>query len=194
MMASNLMLQANFVDTNRPAFSITNVTAGQRVSNAEFIVKGTAGDNWRSATCVSSSTASGWNRRRTSTWTNWTAGVTLVPGTNTVAAYAVDTSGNMSVTNTVRFDFVATNLTVQLAGLGTITPNYSNALLQVGANYTMTAVVAVRGLRSPTGRVGPTLPLTVLTNGPILQFMMASNLVLQANFVDTNRPVSASPM
>jgi len=34
-------------------------------------------------------------------WTNWTGSLTLTPGTNTVQAYAVDTSGNASVTNKV---------------------------------------------------------------------------------------------
>ena len=35
------------MDTNKPTVSITNPTAGQRVSNAVFTVKGTASDNWQ---------------------------------------------------------------------------------------------------------------------------------------------------
>ena len=191
VMASNLVLQANFVDTNRPVISITNVTAGMQISNANFIVKGTATDNVAVASVYFQLNTSGWSSATSFNGSNWTAAVTLVPGTNTMAAYAVDTSGNVSVTNTVKCDYVVSApLTVQLTGRGTITPNYSNAVLQVGANYTVTAgVVSGSGFAFTNWTGGTNLPLTVLTNGPILQFVMASNLVLQANFVDTNRPV-----
>ncbi|MFZ0826927.1 MAG: hypothetical protein WAO02_05855 [Verrucomicrobiia bacterium] len=48
----------------------------------------------------------GWSGATTANgWTNWSANVTLIPGVNTVAAYAVDQSGNVSVTNSVTFDF-----------------------------------------------------------------------------------------
>ncbi len=190
VMASNLVLQANFVDTNRPVISITNVTAGMQISNANFIVKGTATDNVAVASVYFQLNTSGWSSATSFNGTNWTAAVTLAPGTNTIAAYAVDTSGNVSVTNTVKFDYVVSApLTVQLTGKGTITPNYSNAVLQVGVNYTVTAgVVSGSGFAFTNWTGGTNLPLTVLTNGPILQFVMASNLVLQANFVETNRP------
>jgi hypothetical protein len=48
---------------------------------------------------------SAWKAATTSdTWTNWTAKATLKPGTNTVQAYAVDTSGNISPTNSSKID------------------------------------------------------------------------------------------
>ena len=49
--------------------------------------------------------------------------MTLLPGTNTVAIYALDTSGNVSGTNTIRFVYVLTApLTVSTNGRGTLQP------------------------------------------------------------------------
>ena len=44
---SNLTLQANFVETNRPTLMITAPTAGQHMTNAIATVAGTASDNWK---------------------------------------------------------------------------------------------------------------------------------------------------
>ena len=52
-------------------------------------------------------------------WTNWTAAVSLVPGTNIVSAYALDTCGNLSTVSNVSFNFVVTNqLQIHAIGLG----------------------------------------------------------------------------
>ena len=57
-------------------------------------------------------------------WTNWTANLTLTPGTNTIQAYAVDTTGNFSTTNTVRFFYLVLKpLTVQICGMGSPIPS-----------------------------------------------------------------------
>jgi uncharacterized repeat protein (TIGR03803 family) len=189
MMASNLMLQANFVDVARPTLSITNVTAGMNVSNAAFTVKGIAGDNVTVASVLYSLNNTGWSNALTSNnWTNWSGAVTLLPGTNTIAAYAVDTSGNASITNTLKFVYVVTNqLQVSVAGLGSVSPNYSNAWLVVGRSYSLTATPA-SGFKFTNWTGGTSLPLSVITNGATVQFLMASNLTLQANFVDVTRP------
>ena len=193
LMVSNLMLQANFVDTNRPALAITNVTAGLQVSNANFVVRGWATDNVAVASVYFQLNTTGWSNATSYNGTNWTAAVTLVPGTNTVAAYAVDTHGNFSPTNSVAFDYVVSALlTVGTNGVGSLSPNDNNALLQVGKNYSITATaVTGAGFMFTNWTGGTTLPLTFLTNGATVQFLMASNLMLQANFVDTNRPALA---
>ena len=51
-----------------------------------------------------------------------------------------------------------------MAGLGTITPNYSNAVLAVGQNYTMTATPGT-GFTFTNWTGGSELPLEWLTNG-----------------------------
>ena len=191
MMASNLTLQANFVDTNKPAVSITNLASGQRVSNAVFTVKGTASDNWQVSNVVCQLNGGAWsNAASANVWTNWTAAVNLAPGTNTVAAYAVDTSGNVSTTNSVSFQFVATNqLQIRASGLGTISPNYSNAWLEIGRNYSITSAPAsgftfANWVASTNWIGGATTTKTNLT------FMMASNLTLLVNFLDVTKPTN----
>jgi hypothetical protein len=188
-MVSNLMLHATFLDTNRPALSITNLVSGQRLSNAVFTVKGTASDNWQVGNVLCQIDGGGWNSATNiNNWTNWSAGVTLVPGTNTVAAYSVDTSGNLSTTSSVSFQYVVTNqLGVRITGLGTISPNYSNAWLNIGQNYSITSAPASGFIFTnwtvSTNWIGGTTATS--TN---LQFMMQSNLTLQAGFVETNKP------
>ena len=190
LMASNLMLQASFIDIAKPTLSITNLTAGQRVSNAVYTAKGKASDNWQVSNVWYQLVGSGWNQATNiNHWTNWSAeNLQLTPGTNTFLAYAVDTTGNRSTTNSVSFQYVVSApLQVQLTGKGTLSPNYSNAALAIGTNYTMTATPGT-GFRFTNWTGGTTLPLALLTNGTTLQFRMQSNLVLQANFIDIAKP------
>ena len=62
-MTSNLVLQANFVDIQRPVVAITTPTLSQRIlgSNAFYTVRGTATDNG----CV----ASVWVQVNDAVWT-----------------------------------------------------------------------------------------------------------------------------
>jgi len=186
MMASNLTLQASFTDTNRPVLSITNLTAGQRWSNLVFTARGTATDNWQVASVQIQLNGGTWTNATGTT--NWSAPLTLTPGTNKFAAFATDTTGNNSMTNSLSFQYVVTNLlTVQATGLGTISPNYSNAWLNIGQNYSMTATPAsgfvVTNWTISTNWLGGRI-----TNNATVQFMMASNLTLQVNFADVTKP------
>ena len=185
-MQSNLILQANFIDTSKPVLAITNLTAGQRLSNSVFIVRGTATDNWQVSNVWYQLVGNDW---ATATGTNnWSALVNLTPGTNILLACAVDNTGNRSMTNTVSFQYVvSTPLQVQLTGLGTLSPNYSNAVLAVGTNYSMTATPGT-GFMFTNWMGGTSLPLGWLTNRTTAQFRMQSNLILQANFIDTSKP------
>jgi len=184
-MASNLTFTANFIDTNKPTFSITNLIAGQRLSNGVFTVKGTASDNWLMSNVVYQLNGGAWSNAVTvNSWMNWSADLVLMPGTNTILAYAADSSGNTSATNTLKFQFVVTNqLQLFTTGLGTISPNYSNAWLEVGRNYSITSAPAAGFMfTSWTSSQG------WASNAAPLIFMMASNLTLTANFFDTNKP------
>src|SRR5208283_924459 len=141
-MQPNLVYTANFVDVQKPVVSIVSPASNQQWTNGTFTVTGKAGDNVAVGAVYWSLNGSGWTAVTTgNNWTNWTAGVTLSPGTNTVQAYAVDTSGNISPTNTVNFEYVVRMpLTMHLVGLGTVNPNCTNGtLLAINENYTMSA-------------------------------------------------------
>jgi alpha-galactosidase len=170
-------------DPLRPTLGITAPTPNQRWSNAVFSVKGTAGDNLRVVE-VRCRTNGVWGLAQTGNgWTNWTVDVALAPGTNVVSAYAVDVAGNKSATNTASFVYVANEqLAVQATGPCTLSPNYSNAVLEVGKNYTMTANIG--GGYVLSNWVGSVLGNVVLvSNAATVAFMMQSNLVLRANII-----------
>ena len=188
-MVTNLQLQANFLDTNKPVLSITNLTAGQHVSNAVFTVQGTASDNWQVGNVTYQINTTGWsNAISGNSWSNWSAAVNLLPGTNTLAAYAVDTTGNRSGTNTLNFVYiVSAPLQIRITGLGTLSPNYSNAVLAIGQNYSITSAPA-SGFVFTNWLVSTNWIGGAAVTGTNLQFMMQSNLTLQANFLDVTKP------
>ena len=186
-MMPDLVLTANFVDIVRPTVSITNLLPGGSVSNRLFTLKGKAGDNLSVSNVCYNLNSSGWSAAATANnWTNWSAPLTLTAGTNTVSVYAVDTTGNLSVTNTVKFRYVVSGiLTVRTNGKGSINPALNGALLQIGKSYTLTAAPG-------TGFVFTNWTEwdgSIVTNKPALSFVMASNLAFTANLIDVSKPV-----
>ena len=190
VMQSNLVLQANFLDIQKPTNSIISPTPRQLWSNNVFTVTGKASDNVAVATVFYSVNNAAWTNATTANnWSNWTATANLISGTNNIQAYAVDTSGNVSATNSVKIiAILGTPLQVRIAGKGTLSPNYSNAVLQIGNIYKMTAKAAkgfaFRNWTVSTNWIGGTI-----TNNATVQFTMASNLTLQATFADVTAPV-----
>jgi hypothetical protein len=196
-MAPGLDLEAVLGDVAPPSVAITSPTANQPVTTNYFLIRGTASDNAAVASVWYQLNGEGW---LTASGTNsWSAPAYLNPGTNVVQVYAVDTSGNLSPTNTVRFVFVDdSRITVSLNGQGTVSPNYNGQLLQVGQTYTMTAapaagfaftdwteILSVVGVAQPA--VGSDLAF-VLTNSPTVRFAMTPGLDLVANFADIAPP------
>lgn len=179
-------------DLTKPTLSITNpVKSGLLWSNVTFTVQGKAADNASVSNVVYSLNQGEWKNAETENgWTNWSAELDLIPGTNTIAAYAVDMSGNRSVTNTTKLVYYLTDvLTVRTNGnlKVSIKPAYNGARLQIGVNYSITASsssVPGFGLLNWTDGSNH-----ILTNKPTLKFMMVSNLVLTANLGDNGKPV-----
>jgi hypothetical protein len=192
-MSPNLTFTANFLDMRKPTVSIVSPKLNEHWSNSVFTVSGKASDNVGVADVYYSLNGSGWTSASTGNgWTNWTANAALVPGTNTIAAYAVATSGNVSTTNKVNFLYVVPEpLNVRINGLwpaggaavtpGEVSPDYNGAMLDVGVNYAMSA-------RAESGFAFTNWTGSWTTNGATLRFRMTTNLTFTANFVDIRKP------
>src|SRR5215831_15725406 len=182
-----VLLDGNSASASLVNCSITNLAAGQRLSDEMFAVKGTASGNLPVASVYYQLNNDGWNLATGTT--NWAAQLALVPGTNQVAAYAMDNTGNRSLTNRVSFQYVVTNqLQVQIVGKGTITPYYSNAWLEVGRNYSVTATPGV-GFVFTNWVLATNFEGGRVVSNATVQFTMEPNLTLTAYFRDTQLPV-----
>jgi uncharacterized repeat protein (TIGR02543 family) len=172
----------NFVDLTKPALRIASPRNRLVVTDPALTLSGTASDNdaiaavWCQLNANACTQAAG--------TTNWSLGLTLLPGPNTLRACAVDRSGNWSATNSVTVTYkLSAPLTLYKVGRGTLSPNYTNQqMLQIGQGYKLTATAAT-GFKFE-GWTGS------MTNGSkTLNFTMASNLTFIATFLDNKPPV-----
>jgi len=170
----------------KPTLTIAHPTPNERLSNAVLTVSGKTKDKFAVASVLYQLNGTGWNvAQAANAWTNWSASVKLTPGTNILQAYALDSYGNVSLTNTVKFHYIlSAPITVLTNGRGTVAPNYNGQLLAIDETYTMTA-------RPQRGFAFTNWTGSVSKTNPKLTFVMASNLTFTANFVDVSRPVMA---
>ena len=186
----SLLLAAGITPANaaNPTLAITNLTAGQALGSAAFTVRGTAKGGAGVTNVFYSLNNTGWsNAASANGWTNWSADLTLTPGTNSFIAYAQDRNGNHSATNKVNFAYVVlTPLTVRTNGTGSISPNYDGVALQIGKFYSMTATSPVAGFGLQTWTDASN---NIVTNNATLKFVMAANLIYTANMGDVTKPL-----
>jgi len=165
-----------------PTIKITTPSQNSVVKKAALTVKGTASGNVAISQVHYQLNDNGWFLATPSSgWSNWSAKVTLPPGTNTIQAYAEDITGFLSLTGSVSFvcGITGAPVVVHINGDGSVSPNYNGQPLQVGQTFTMTA---------KAGKSSFFFNWTdgddnVLADTPRLDFVMESNLVLNANFV-----------
>jgi hypothetical protein len=165
-----------FPETFAPTLSIVTPLPGQRITNAPINLTGHASDNVR--------VQSVWYQVNNGAWTpasgtsNWSASVSgLIAGTNVVAAYALDSSGNYSPTKRVSFFVVVpSTLTLITNGIGGITHAFAGNSLEVGRTYSVTAVPGA-------GQAFSNWVGSVSSSSATLSFVMQSNMVLQADFI-----------
>jgi hypothetical protein len=167
-------------DLTRPTVSIQSPANGARIVSPEITVKGTASDNALAEGAQYQLNGGAFQDALTTNVArsiNWSAMVTLQPGSNNFAVKSVDTSANESIPVSRNFFFVVSNIVTLLAnGAGVISPDLNGLGLEIGRRYTVTA------LPSP-GNVFSNWTGDLHSNGARLTFLMQSNLMLQANFV-----------
>jgi len=197
------------VEIQEPTLTITAPASGVVLSNLTLTATGTSG-NSVDATGIAAVfveyTGVGFVEALTSNnWTNWSAPVSLAPGHDVISAYAVSSNGLFSSTNSVTVDLpvVATNqgnksygkLLVQINPPGPasspnkVSPADNGKLILLGAHVALTAVPG-RNQIFVNWLSGTNVPYTNTTS-PTLKFIMASNMVVQANF-KTNVFLSAA--
>jgi hypothetical protein len=183
VMEQNLMLQANFVDTAPPELTITSPSPGEHWSSAAFTITGTATDNAAVAGVFYSLNGAGWSSAGTGNgWANWSAAVTLIQGTNTLAAYAVDTSGNISPTNTLSFVYV---IVPPATCTVTLSPSPLSGGKVTGAGTYKTGTSRSVSATAGTGYVFAdwTENGSVVATSATYSFTLSSDRTLVANFV-----------
>ena len=173
--AFDLSPNLNATDTRPPIVAFTTPAANAVVTDANLTVRGTASDSLGIAR-VACAVGAGGFQPATGT-TAWSATVPLEIGTNIVFVVAHDASSNVSAIVSRKFvRLAASPLNLTVTGAGTVLPDLDGATLILGKSYVVTAKPATRNFF-----VGWTGGLAA--SGPRLQFLMQSNLTLQANFV-----------
>jgi hypothetical protein len=187
LMQSNLTLTAVFQDTNRPVLSVSNLVANQRISNTVYVVRGSAKDNVGVSNVLYQLNEGDW--RRASGTTNWEAPIELRAGSNIFQVYALDAAGNTNVVKSLKCTCVpSAQVQLSTVGQGGFSPDYRNAWLQLGRNWSITAYPS-NGHRFDRWLVATNLDVGVVVTNRTLSFLMQSNLTLTAVFLDTNRPI-----
>jgi hypothetical protein len=169
-------------DNTGPTVSITSPPDGFIVTTPEVVFQGTAYDSSGVAGVrfgVDRPDGAGFGGQRATGTTSWTADVQgLGGGTNVVRIFAWDTQGNSTVVTNHIYFFQQTPLTVAVNGAGAVKPNLDGTVLESGKLFQMTE-------KPVKGSVFAGWTGDITSSQTTLNFMMRSNLVIQANFVPT---------
>ena len=118
---------------------------------------------------------------------NHSVGFSTINGWTTPSNQMVSVNANSTTTASSTYVAETNQLQIRTIGLGTISPNYSNAWLQINMSYSMTATAAT-GFAFTNWIISTNWVGGVVSNSATLNFVMQSNLTLLANFVETNKP------
>jgi plastocyanin len=168
-------------DTVRPTVTLQFPIGLQRVTNTVFGtlgIFGTTHDNVGVTDVQVQLNDGPWMPATLNgTHTSWSLASSPKARTNIYRVYATDVSNNHSVTNQARFiDVVTSPLTLITNGIGGISRNFAGLTPEVGRTYTMTAVAG-------PGQVFAGWVQDVTSSKATLNFIMQSNMTIQANFI-----------
>jgi uncharacterized lipoprotein YddW (UPF0748 family) len=114
---------------------------------------------------------------------NWSANITLLPGTNNLIVKSVDGGGNSSTQILWKVFYVVNSpLTVNIIGSGQV-QNPNGTILEVGKGYKLTAFVGPGTNAVFTNWTSVANGVTNLSFAPVLNFTMQSNLAVTARFI-----------
>jgi hypothetical protein len=169
-------------ETVKPTVTITVPQRDGIVQGAEMALQGNAADNAGLAR-VEYQLGEGAFQLATGT-TNWTAQVSLSPGTNVIRVRSVDWSGNQSLpaTRTIFYE-VLRPLTLQVTAGGKVMGVTNGQMLAIGRAFTATAT-------PDAGYVFAGWSGDVSSERPKLVFKMTAGLTLRANFIPNPFKVS----
>jgi len=176
IMQSNMVLVANFRETQRPTVTITTPINNSKLGSNTVTMIGKATDVWV-VTNVSYSVNSGqWTKAAsTSGYTNWTASVSLNSRTNTVLIYAQNLGGIYSLTNhltVINTNSVTLNLTINLS-------TKTKSIKLVGGNPTRQGVTL--NLEISNAGKGQVEYSTDLIHWNVLTNFAGTNQIMQIN-------------
>jgi peptidyl-prolyl cis-trans isomerase A (cyclophilin A) len=164
-----------------PKLSFTNLAANARITNTgitQIQFGGTTTNALPVAAVYWRFNHAGWNLAASADeWKHWnTSALTPAAGSNVLEAYAMDTNGTLSATQSVQFSYFQNYLlSLSTNGSGKITLNQKSASLPAGARVTATATPAANWIF--TGWSGD-----AASNTAAITLVLRTNLSLQASF------------
>lgn len=174
------VVECVLVDHTGPKVTITGPAAGTKFLQLPVLVKGTAADNIRiDSIMYTVQNANGTlGPLRAAGTTAWTATIgSAAPGTNIVTVTAIDANGNQSVPVSRSFFYAfGSRLAIVSSGSGTVKPDLSGQILEIGKSYSLTGVPA-------KGYVCGGWSGDVSCTSAGLTFTMSSNMVLRVSFI-----------
>jgi hypothetical protein len=179
--ATNSIIVHVVPDTVRPTVTLQYPIGLQRVTNrvdGTVPIFGATSDNVGVTDVEIQLNDGPWmSANLNSTKTGWSIPSTPKARTNIYRVFATDVSNNHSVTNVGRFiDVVTSPLTLITNGIGGISRNFTGLTPEVGRTYTLTAVAG-------PGQVFSGWSQDVTSSKATLNFIMQSNMTIQANFI-----------
>ncbi len=171
----------NAPDVLRPTIAIVAPKANAQITSPEVTARGWVTDN---VGILSVRVRHGTNDPILAalTGTNWTAVVSnLPPGTNSIVAEAIDTSGLRGQAVVTLFRSVRTPFTLTTVGSGTVAGASDQQLLEIGRGYQLTA-------RPAPGNLFAGWEGDATGDNSVLHFLMASNRTITAVFATNQFP------